>query len=754
MAAAILAIVGVPSMALMLGGVSVSEVLRVYAFHLFAVIVPGLLLVQLCVSDRSRWWDRIALAWPLGFSVLLALQLCGAHLAARSAVVPALALLTLGLLAVGPARRGAIADVREAARRLARGGSPRWVIWAALVVVSVVSVAVWGEYYDRHPLPRDVETVQYYPDVPFHLALIEAAEREWPLTDPQLSGEEFHYHTFAHLAMAEESRITGVPPDVVLLRTFPVFPLGACLVLLVALGHRLPPRTSVVGLVGFALVMLVGEIDLDPVAPSSFLNVFRSALLLSPTFTLAVPGFLAAVLCLVIAIESSARSDRQIGLLTAIALLVTLQPGLKFTHLPTLIGGFAAVILVARVWGRFGVNARGPTAKYTGAALVFSGFAFVVSYLLLYAGGDGRTLGVGPGGFVRGTLLAVPTQVPEPLFSLVSVALALLIIPLAFIPILLALAASVPHNWARRPSANWPTTVLTLCCGVFASGLALAVLLDHVGFSQLYFLWPGYMLVAVVLASLVLMGLHGLKIPRPPVAAGVTVGVIAIAGSVELASADGIGRATELALYAALLMAAGVSGVLVSSSNRARAASVACVSCLVVVGVADGLLDAWGERLVGNEVPVAVSAGETSGVSDAQISVYREIDRSFDEGTVFAHNVQNLDIGSVRFFYPAALTGRSAFLGGWDYSDGAGEPRAFADRRQVNRGIYSQSCRLVRPALLESQVDLVIWDRLNDTRPVPNPIRRSAALFENSDIRVVSASDLLNTCNGGQAMSS
>jgi hypothetical protein len=470
LAPAPVAIVLASSVALWLAGsVSARDVAIFFAYEVAFVAMPGWLLYRVLAPEDS-FGRTLVFGWALGYVVEIGAYIVLSSLGGRGFFAFYPLLFAPVLIAV---RRGA-----RASRTKEPG--PSW----ALAIAAVASLAYLGlSYFAKTPLPWRVPMVTYFSDIPYHLTLAAEALHHWPMVDPNVSGTGLYYHVWAHLNMAATTSVTGISLVVVLFR-LALIPLVLLFIAEIAVAARTFSGRRWVGPVSVALVLLVGEVDVQPWDSYPFLGLFFVGLWYSPTFLLGLVFFLPAITLLAerISSDQSVRLAWKRWLLIALFLLGC--GGAKATILSVILGALLLTIVVR--WSsvrRVGANA--------GMALGMTTATFLLYYLAIY-----RHSALGLSWDPLGSIAAMGwiTDVRRSLghglgwpVGIVLGTLGLFGAQLAGLPALIAL------RWKQLDVRR------LFLLALFAAGLVPFFLLHQPGNSQLFF--SHYGLVAAALLS-------------------------------------------------------------------------------------------------------------------------------------------------------------------------------------------------------------------------------------------------------------
>ncbi|MER7280684.1 hypothetical protein ABT369_40215 [Dactylosporangium sp. NPDC000244] len=406
-----------------------------------------------------------------------------------------------------------------------------WAMTALSGITLVWSVKFFRVYGLSYPANASPDT-----DSPFHLALVGEAKHHMPMTIPWIQGEPLLYHWFVYPEMAATSWVTGIEPNVLLLR-LSMLPMLMAFPVLVALLARRVIGGWWPGVAASAMTLLV-------LAPNPYqwqLNAFYRDLAFSgfddgaylrqtawtgPTQTFGALLFVPVLLVLADLLQGA--GGRRQWLLFAV--LLAGVTGGKATYLPLLAAGLALLVLVKRFRHRAALVALGVTVA-----------AIVAAQVLLF------------GSSSQGTRLAPLTDVVTggigvtTGFSTDRVPWKLLV--LAGLTVLCWAAMWAGIGRLRRPS---PALIVMLGIGI--AGAAATMLLGQDGDSQRYFLESArpYLCIAAV------AGLSRWRVLTVSAVAGVI--IIQVVQSLGRDSIPRNGSVWDLVLpYAALALVLGLA---------------------------------------------------------------------------------------------------------------------------------------------------------------------------------------------------
>jgi hypothetical protein len=492
----------------LLHGVPASTACVFWAAVLGQVVVPGVLLCRGArLSPAGDGWLLLGQGTTLGLALQGLAMLAGRGLGAPW-LTTAVALATAAAgLALG--NRAATTSPAAATPSLTLA-----VVLAGVLLQPLASAERVGS-----PLPFDLL---------FHAGTAGELRHRWPLEDPRVAGVPLHYHLLAYALPVEAADLAGAPLADPLFALAPL--LWVCLLALQAANAgRVLFGDGRAGAIGAAVLLL----HIDPgrflgLAPGAFNSHLASGIYGSPTTVCGL--VLLAGLAVSLDAWVTGGELRHLG---AVGLLAAAASGAKTTVVPVVLAGLAVAALRAlalrqpaelRRWAAalaVAAVAGAPLTvwqtqgeeSYSGMARLGLGAAFSSS---AFAAAVGQALGPGA---VSG-LTALP-------------ALAIWLVGY------LGLAGVAAGVWlVRRKDRLSPIQIWAL--GLVGAGVAASLLLDVPGFSQLFLLYNGQLLLGLFAGA----GLaQALRRPRgvPGIAAA---SVLALAA---LPTADHLARALPAA---------------------------------------------------------------------------------------------------------------------------------------------------------------------------------------------------------------
>lgn len=674
-------------------GAPVHDALLYLAYLCGYVVVPGWLVYRALSSRPGNGLQQLAIGWALGHALELLAFMATAALGVRWLMVwfP----LLVGIPAAAVLIRGASRGHRPAA---CPAVTPRQLgVLAAVGAAAVAYVAL--AYFPIAPLPG-TGGARYFQDYPWAISIAAEAKHQWPITDPNVSGEPFPYHFFAHLHLAAASQITGIELPTVFLRLW-ILPLIALLVLQVTVAGQVLARSIQVGLIGACLVMLVGQLQLDVrdtfQAQTPFIGVFFTFLTTSPSFLFGLVLFVPVLTVIGQRLRSKSPPGR-FGDWLVLALLVIGASDAKIVVLPLLAGG----LCLFAAWSR---ASRRPIPGALGPALAIVLAVLAALYLVQYRGhSSGLGVDVGAGfeffqnmpavSLVRREMEAVLPTVPgvDPLLAIISV---------TFGAVGLLAAVLVGTLWIFRRQGRRLSAAQAWLLSIFLAGVGAMAVLTSPANNQLYFfftaLTAGSLLAAqgIWIAWTTRPPLHG----RGPRLLILGLGWLASVAILILApealdlfpgfEAEGERYVFLFAgLLTSLLLLYLVARAWIGPSRWPAAALVSLA--LILVGALDTPLQRIRPALTSTTAEEGVTM--TPELHNALVWI-RE---NSSEDAVLAVNNQVTAGGPYEFSY-GAFSERSVFLGGWGYSGSFAErtpldptpgPGPFRNRLALNEAAF------------------------------------------------------------------
>ncbi|MBB5837325.1 hypothetical protein [Kribbella italica] len=502
-------------------GVPLATVLGYDLYFVVGVVLPGLLLVRAFWRSTGNWVEDFA----LGAAVGIVYQFAGWAGFTALGIQPWLKLWPAALLVAF----AVVPKLRQYWRIATPAPLPHVWSWGVALSLAVMLFAVLTGPMLYHLAPGVAEnnldqqfTPAYHQDMLFHLSMVHELMRSVPPQLPQVAGLPLDYHWFANADMAAAAHLTGLSPELVLFRLWPV-PLTAVVVLLTATLARQVSRQWIAAVIAVAILAvpasgaLIGHRRLSVVGNLIYYP--------SPSQTFALVVLTAAA---VFFVEALYRRGRP-GVWVLATALAVVGGGAKPTVLPLLLGGAGLAGLYLAVRKR-GVPAR---------SLLACGFLLIAGVIAMLTvtgstGGSGlrplavlRTMGTPYRATTGDTSLAATGDfllrpIAEGRVSAVLVLLAVVLIGQVGLLVGAGLLAS------RRTRTD-PTAWFLL--GTLAAAWAAFLLVDHPSSSEFYFLRGAVPFAAVAAAWMVTVAIRGRAVHHlaGPVVASLLYGVLIFA---------------------------------------------------------------------------------------------------------------------------------------------------------------------------------------------------------------------------------
>ncbi len=698
-------LVGIATTALLVrSGVEPSELLRYAAYWIVAVLGPGMLVHRsLRGRPRSLIEDVV-----LGAATGLALEIAVGVLLTSVGFEP---LVRWWWIAV----YGAFWLVPRLRTHWWFGGYVHRETTAQLGATALVTfAAVSGMALNFSSAALPPRDSQVYQDLWWHLSVNQDVLKPGPLQLPQVAGEPLTYHYFAHLHMAIAETASGVPPETVLLRLFPVVMAALAVLTVVVLARRVTGIDWTGPVAAWLAHLAASGGYLWPAMPPSGGGALTY---LSPTQLLAYPLAAVAFIFLVDLCRDEVGSA---GWLYG-ALVVFAASGSKPTVLPLMIVGSAAASVVRAIVAR-----RLPWAMVV-ATVSMLGLWALSQRLAAGSSTDNITFlgfmrGIGLYRELTGDTALLGTSTGWLLDSLSTVqAWAVAIALLAWIivgnlPRLVGLLGLAYPSVRGDPAAWLLSAALVAAWGAY-------LLIDHSGLSQAYFLMSAAPLSAVL--SVWLLSSVSLDLPMRTrvVVVGLGVGA-AVAVLASWIVPRVVGDAADVGapdrLLVPLATAAGVGAALAAAwwfaSRRVRLAPMVgpTIAVAAVIGMAvPGYVQAVATQIERTLAPTPVVVDEESAlfVTRAEQEAALWVRDNLPDDAIIATNVHCLRVETTpncdaRSFWLSGLSGRRVLLEGWAYSPEAAaqhgegglhgfrQPSPWPDRLAASEEVFSNPSKV------------------------------------------------------------
>jgi len=631
---------------------------RSYALYwALCLVVPGTLVFKAIRGTAGSWLADLGLGATTGLVCELAAWATAESLGLQGQL-RFWPVLTLVLLAP----RGTRSRIRERPTR-------PWSLPAFTLVTAACAQVVWQVYrtYLREwPLPPTGRV--YYPDLMWHLGLVNEATRSFPLGTPQVvDGGLLVYHWFSDAHIASASLITGVDTTTVLLRLWPL----PVLVLGVALTAVLARRVGASDWAAAGAAALMSTTVTVPFWPSMW-SGSNHLNPLSPSQVYSAPFTLLLVYALVDLLRARAGSRRAAVVLVVLAALGT--SGTKSSALPIVLGGVALATVAALLLRR---QRRTLLALLAGLVVVTA-----AAHELVAGGSFGAGLQLfsalsltRPYRALHGQTVDFTTRVLAGTTDTPGVG-ALLLVGLLLIGTLMVLrllAAFLPlfQRTLRGDLAAW------LLSGICLAALVPFLGLGHIGYSEFYFVFGavpfGCVLAMWSLSTLVQENDPGARVTA--VVGACAAVVTLVVGWIRLRSPMGGSRAAVvddlrsfvigLTVTALVLLAVVAVGLLRRRRGDARWVP-AALAAVVAAVVASGPLN-----VAVSETAPPASPPRQYALPLAQSTAALWVKRNVPADAVMATNAHCRNAAGAscdsRLWWISGLGGRRVLVEGWGY---------------------------------------------------------------------------------------
>jgi hypothetical protein len=473
-------------------GVPTGPIVGYGLYFLLCVVLPGVLLLRALCGSTGTWPEDIGLGAAIG----LAYELIGWALFTAVGIERYLAAWPALVLVV-------FVTARPLHRYWLINRPPRVPVrwhWGVAVVITVTVLA--GLYLGMAATQVPPNGIAYYPDLLYHLSMVNRAVYSVPPGLPQVSGHPLDYHWFANAHMAAGVDITGLPSELVLLRLW-ILPVYVVSMLIFAAMARQVSRTWWAGVLAVSTLAVGQFADIWPFPAgmgSSPLTFYSPSLVFGTLMAAAAAMFLMDMLY---------RGSAPWRMWFLAVPLLAVAGGAKPTGLPLVLGGLGMaglcqLIVKRRIPWRsiatallVGVtilvtlrtvvgSTAGSKFRLFGIARMIPGYREATGDLAM-AGGPGWTLPAltdGDSVAYWGALVVVATICVSQLSSLSAF-------------------AATGHRGTRRDPVAW-----FLVGAVLAGWLALLVV-DHPSAGEVYFARSSMPFAATAAAWVVVSALRG-----------------------------------------------------------------------------------------------------------------------------------------------------------------------------------------------------------------------------------------------------
>jgi hypothetical protein len=446
------------------------------------IVLPGMLLWR-AVRGRPGWLvEDVAAGLAVGYSCEVMVYI-GARAIGLPLLVVAWPIATIAAFLLVP-------GLRRHWRRTDRDDekTPLW--FSAILSGSALVLFYWSaiRFFRTHDV-AGAGMLSPDGDSPFHLALTGEAKHHLPLSSPWLPEQPVLYHWFVYAEMASTSWITGIEPQVLLVRLSPLPMVFGFLLLMAVLGKRLTGMwwagAAAAVTTYFVLTPTPYQWRLDGWFAAFGTNAYedgsslRAQMWTSPTQTFGAILFAGLALVLVDVLTGAGRKRWFL-----MVLLTAAVTGGKATFLPMLLAGLLLVVAV-----RLLARKRVRPAVLIAAGITFAGLLFAQFVLF---GGAAQGLAIDPLHFARisGAPYTAAFALPGvgPVWRLLLVTLITFVCWACIWPGLLGLAGLARR---RRPDLTISADPVVLMFGIGLSGIGALLVFGHEGGAEGWFMVSG-----------------------------------------------------------------------------------------------------------------------------------------------------------------------------------------------------------------------------------------------------------------------
>ena len=648
------------------------ELLTAVAGVLLLQTLPGALVWRAIRPERGWLIEDIAVGTAIGAALAVPSQVAAVAVGATwlTWAVP------VGLVIL-------LASLRRCRQRILRATSERlpggWGLGVAASTVVASARAV--QFFADQPFRWEGWAAPYV-DLPYHLGLVGEVAHQWPLSYPQLAGDDLHYHWFSHAWTANVASNSSAGLDVALGRVTPLILAVVLPTLTATVAMRLSgfvwtgPAAAALGFAATDLTVSglgSGSIPLTPYSPSQGFGV----LMLLPVLSL-------------LALRWRGQASRGAG--PVLVLVLVVGGGAKGTVLPLLMAGMVMSLLVALAVRS---SARWTILRDTAMVCV----VLLVLLATVFGGGVGGT-SVSPLESIRRARVSRLLESPSTASAVALIVVVALVLASALLGSSAALVC-VHDRIARRDPIVW------LLLGSSAAGVAAVLVLDHPGLSNFYFLFTVAVPLAVLTAWGLALVLSGLDDAKQDVLGGLAVGVVAVL--VAEATLAGLAtwplRAAVLAMVVFLATIGVGSGAYVRlrrSSQPRRALTATALVGLAVASVVSPTSDAVQSWWVRSDPP---SPKTDASFHSSQVAAAQWIRDNSEPVDVVMSNRhcrgEEINGCDARRFYVSAFSERSVLVEGWAYT-------RTANSLALERGVNARTIEFWDEELLRLNDDFIL----------------------------------------------
>ena len=678
-------------------GVELVDIVRFTSYWIVALLLPGLIVARLLLGPQKTMVEDLAVSAVTGLSLEVLCWSVGVSLGIGS-IVRFWWLPVIVLGAALPAwRQRALVRVAE---RVAFGHSA-----ALSAVATSILIRLDVSSFRSAPLPPQGGAL--FHDLWWQLSLVQELMRFERPQVPQVAGEPLNYHFFANIHIAIGSRLSGVAPEVVLLRLWVVPVVLLSIGLAVTLGRLL--TTSLAG--GIATAWLAFGVSLRTYIWVDVTGFAVNPIMFhSPSQILANVGMLSTAIGFVLLL----RRGLSASLAGWLVLVVIGASGTKSTVVPILI----CATLTALIWATLTRSKHVRTlVGATIGLLILHGS--IIALASGTSGGKLVVLGTLKNLAVYKDLVAVEAvrgvndgllldSIDSPRNA--AFALLALVVVLGMHAYRLAGLLILTRRDGRSDPVNWWLS------GAVVAGFTATFMIDHIGSSQSFFALSVVPLGAALTVSALWHFTTGQAVSKRShlidgVAAGCAVTLFLDYFVRARQRAGGYGALDRIVFPMLLLAVLAMLAAWWWRQVRPWKGSVLALLLACVVGIlmpSEIELTARSTYRWAGPVAYPSSVDKPDYLSSGELEAMTWLRSNSDSSDVIVTNVhcrpvQPQAFCDARGFWVVGLSGRRAVLEGWGYTSEAQElqgvggrvyarqPSPFVERAELNDAVFSTS---------------------------------------------------------------
>src|ERR1700688_1484883 len=210
----------------LISGVPIGDISKFIGFEALYVVLPGCLFYLLLSPDWSIPGGRIrvlAIGWPLGYAIEIAVFALTAALHARGAFtfLPLVVLITVAPVVFHRRRRTrSVLPAADGVARAVGWGRHDWGVESLVAAIAIITalVLLGVRTFAVYPLPDHASSAFYFVDNVWDIAMSAEALHHWPIVQPYIAGQPIRYYIGVFFHIAALKQVTGVPVATTILR--------------------------------------------------------------------------------------------------------------------------------------------------------------------------------------------------------------------------------------------------------------------------------------------------------------------------------------------------------------------------------------------------------------------------------------------------------------------------------------------------------------------------------------------------------